>query len=619
MKNQLNTRSTNSSRSRIAIELWVIIMIALPASTSWAETETPGKIKSVTVYLDQARVVREITIAASDDPQRVRVTGLPQRLVTNSAFTESDDGVLVQSMQVLSRLMNPGSDAENADKIKALIEKQEDLKKRLRTSQNDLKVIQQDLSTIEKMVDFSANRSKQDLDRATLDVQSLTQLTEFSIERRRKLAAEMFEKETEIDALSKDMEENQRQQARLSAYRSRPTMDAVMTVNSKAGGTVRLMYDVSHVNWTPQYNVRAATDGDKNTFRLLLDAMVYQETGESWNDVQLTIATRLPDAQASRPLLTPLRVQAVQANQQANAQQINRTLVRSTSTGQSTWIDPDLMQRNLRLNLNASRRQVSELTKAAEVQRQLADDATAVTDEAYVIEGAVTIPSRPQLQTINILSEEIDGELNRVVTPLLSSFAFREAKLMNASGRHLISGSAKVYLNGAYVGKTTLPPTAAGQRLVIGLGTDRKIRTRRELLSRDETIQGGNRSTALKYRLVVSNYHERDIDIQLVDRIPVAAKDGSINVSLDGEAAEALSDDKLYRRMQRPTGVLRWDLAIPAKRFGSEAFDHEYQYSIEMDRQQTIVSQDLSRMASDLQFEKSSGGGMGGMGGGGAF
>ena len=277
------------------------------------------------------------------------------------------------------------------------------------------------------------------------------------------------------------------------------------------------------------------------------------------------------------------------------------------------------MQRNLRLNLNASRRQVSELTKAAEVQRQLADDATAVTDEAYVIEGAVTIPSRPQLQTINILSEEIDGELNRVVTPLLSSFAFREAKLMNASGRHLISGSAKVYLNGAYVGKTTLPPTAAGQRLVIGLGTDRKIRTRRELLSRDETIQGGNRSTALKYRLVVSNYHERDIDIQLVDRIPVAAKDGSINVSLDGEAAEALSDDKLYRRMQRPTGVLRWDLAIPAKRFGSEAFDHEYQYSIEMDRQQTIVSQDLSRMASDLQFEKSSGGGMGGMGGGGAF
>ena len=69
--------------------------------------------------------------------------------------------------------------------------------------------------------------------------------------------------------------------------------------------------------------------------------------------------------------------------------------------------------------------------------------------------------------------------------------------------------------------------------------------------------------------------------------------------------------------MQRPTGVLRWDLQIPAKSFGSDAFDHEYCYSIELDRQQTIVSNDLTESLGDLQFQKMNMGG--GMGGGGPF
>ncbi len=70
--------------------------------------------------------------------------------------------------------------------------------------------------------------------------------------------------------------------------------------------------------------------------------------------------------------------------------------------------------------------------------------------------------------------------------------------------------------------------------------------------------------------------------------------------------------------MQRPTGVLRWDLEIPKHRFGSEAYDFDYQFSLEHDRLRTIVAENLlQHIRNDYRFENSNGGG-GGAGAGGA-
>ena len=140
-------------------------------------------------------------------------------------------------------------------------------------------------------------------------------------------------------------------------------------------------------------------------------------------------------------------------------------------------------------------------------------------------------------------------------------------------------------------------------------------------MSRGETILGGNRLSKLQYRLVISNYHSSEIDIRLFDRIPISNDPGIVNVVTDSQSFGTLSDDAKYLRMQRPTGILRWDLAIPGKRFGSDAYDHHYQYTVEMDRTRSIVSNDVEQqMRNDLRFNRSGGGGMGGgMGGGGSL
>ncbi len=595
------------------------ILAAICLQSAWispavsAEQLIPGTIIDVTVYRDQARVVRELKLPAGQDLQQIRVTNLPSQLMPTSAFTESDSGTNVRSMRVVSK--QGTIDPDNKDRLNELVRKQKDLQRRLKVAEHDLSAVEQDLLTVDQLVDFSATKVKQNLDRATLDVQSVTALADFAMQRRRKLADEFLNTEAEIEQLQKDIAENAKQQKKITSAIVKASYDALLTVDSPQGGMVRLVYDVGGVNWSPRYSVRSnANDQGKRNFVLQLDAQLVQASGETWNDVSVTLATSTPERQAARPLLTPLRVRAVSPGQQPEVQQDI-----SVSLGmQPNWLDEALMQRNVHLNLLASQRQVTELTSAAEVERNVAEDAgDDVADETYLISKRTTIASHTQIQTISILSEQLVGDLHHVVTPLLSSFAFREAELTNASGRNLIAGSADVYLDGQFVGRTTIPPTAAGQRLTIGFGTDRQIRTRRELLSREESIQGGNRNSTLQHRLVVSNFHETPIAIRLLDRIPIAAKDGSINVRLDQQDADILSKDELYLRMQRPTGVLRWDLEIPAKSFGSKSYDHDYQYSVELDRQQTIVSNDIRQTLGDLRFQKTNMGG--GLGGGGSF
>ncbi len=603
---------------RHGISALCAIAICLPAAFSQvanAEEQTlEGSITAATVYRDQARIVRELKLAASQEVQQIRVVGLPSQIVSRSAFTEADAGTNVRNMRVVSRQV--AADPEFKNRLATLREKQQGLQSRLNVSQHHVAAIEQDLLTIDQLVDFSATKVKQNLDRATLDVQSVSALADFAMQRRRKLGEELLKTEAEIEQLNKDIAENAQLQKQLNSANLKASYEALLTVDSPQGGTVRLVYDVGGVSWSPRYTVRSnQNDAGKRTFLLQLDASLVQDSGEPWNDVAVTLSTSTPDSQAARPLLTPLRVHAVSPGEQPTTEQS----AGSVHFGrQPDWLDQEMMQRNVHLNSIANGRQVTELTSAAEVERSVAEDAgNDVADETYLLDQRMEISSHPQVQTISILAAEISGDLHHVVTPLLSSFAFREAELTNSLGRNLIAGGVDVYLDGEFVGRTTLPPTAAGQRLTIGFGTDRRIRTRRELLTREESLQGGNRRSTLKHRLVVSNFHDAPVQIRLLDRIPIAAKDGSISVSLEQESAETLSKDALYVRMQRPTGVLRWDLQIPANSFGSESYDHEYSYSIELDRQQTVVSSDLARTLGDLKFQKTNMGG--GMGGGGSF
>ena len=508
---------------------------------------------------------------------------------------------------------------ENEEKVKTLADEYNELRRELNHAKQSSTVIEQDLITLEKLVDFSASKTLENLDRATLDVQSVTALTDFTMERRRRLATELYKTQTEIEDLTKAIEVNRAKIESIQNHRSE-TSEALIEVMSPDGGLLRFNYQVTNVGWMPSYTVRGKrNDKGESEFLIDFESVIVQNSGEDWSDVRLTLSTAQPDVHSAGPSLTPLRVGI---SETAPASTPATAMFPSDELEIPAWQDQMVWHRDITRNTESGMKQIAELEAPAKVQRDIALDAGSnVSDENYNIANRIEIPSRLGSQTVAVTHDTLLGDLNYVVTPLLSSFAFREADLKNTIGRNLIAGDADIYLDEKFIGRTTLPPTAAGQRFRIGFGADRQVRTRRELMSRDSSVHGGNQRVALKYRLVVSNYHNTVIPIRLLDRIPLATQNESISVTLAADAANQLSTDPLYLRMQRPTGILRWDLEIPADRFGSNAYDFEYSFTIEHDREKRIVGDRmLEQMRSDYRFENSGGGGFGGgMGGGGIF
>jgi uncharacterized protein (TIGR02231 family) len=202
---------------------------------------------------------------------------------------------------------------------------------------------------------------------------------------------------------------------------------------------------------------------------------------------------------------------------------------------------------------------------------------------SYQLAGAVSLASRADQQMVRILQTNFESRFYHVATPVLTSYVYREAELKNKSDQDFLAGPITVYLDGRFVGRGEIPTVARGQTFVVGFGADPQLRARRELADRREDIQGGNRELSLEYRLVIENYKEEEVRVRVVDRLPYSERAGEVRVKL-GELKDPLSADALYVRTEKPKGILRWEITVPAGATGKDARMIEYGFTADFDR-----------------------------------
>ena len=136
------------------------------------------------------------------------------------------------------------------------------------------------------------------------------------------------------------------------------------------------------------------------------------------------------------------------------------------------------------------------------------------------------------------------------------------------------------------MGRGELKLLAAGEEFTSGFGVDPQLQVRRELVAKDERIEGGNLVSELEYRLTISSYRDRAIALILEDRIPYSP-DAVVQIRLL-ESKPELSQDPEYQRTDFKKGILRWDLEIPAQAIDDKATVVIYRFSIAHDKDATV-------------------------------
>ena len=568
------------------------------------EHETAGTIDAVTVYRGQALVTRIIDIPGPSGLHEVIVTDLPARIEPGSIYAESGDGVEVRSVRYRERPVMK----DVREEVRALDQRIRDLEDRMTRNRHASARLEERKAYLDSLEKFTATTATGEISEGVLDPDRLKNMSAFLFEQRDALAERAIELQFEMRDLQEQVALLQQERSQLTGQSSRTAREAVLFVNliDNEGGSVQLRYLVNNATWTPSYNVRSESGSD--TLLLEYYASIQQMSGEDWRDVKMSLSTATPTLVASAPTLESFSIALAHLGQsQAQLQQFadfdkqteelygRRAQVeaeRNRADGTFAGGGGEVRDRfknaqfDLALNEVADELQVLELGATKEIVRRESAPPGGADQESlsitYDILSRTTMPSRADRQFLQIAASPMQADIYRQAIPVLTSSIFEEARVTNTGNLVLLEGPVSSYRDGRFVGRGDLPTIAIGEPFTVGFGIDSSLRATREIISRDETIQGGNKIVTITYRLHLSNFADADAPVRVIDRMPTTQDEG-IRVELVSTSHD-LHEDSDWKK----DGILRFDVDVPAGANGKEQFGVEYTIRLEHDKQMVI-------------------------------
>lgn len=629
------------------IALLAITFLIAPATLhAQNEQRVKGKVTDVILYRGQAQITRQVPFDAKVGPMEVVVTDLPYQVEPGSLFAEAGEGLEIRAVRFRNR---PVIEA-NEEAIRVIDKAIQDLSDRINKVQSDTQILRQHLQFLEKLEQSVTQAGSRDDGKPVYSMKELQEMVAFNLSQRQETNEKLLVLSNQLRELQKELNLKQRERSQITSGSHRNVYEAVVYLECRKAGkqSLNLNYLANNCGWAPSYNIRANTD--KGTFEVEYNAVIQQVTGEDWEQVKITLSTASPMLNSANPVLAPFFVSLDSGNVTINGIALNSedemkelSFSKQQKLAEALGRNQAMQRESNRAALNMSvtdaynsggwvgQGQQGGQAPGASYETRVATaywSANAIANEFqnvelnfdqsvlakimqphgsddgpslnYTLENPVSLPSRTDQQMVRIKEADIEGKLYYVATPVLSEFVYREAELVNNTGTDLLRGPVSVSLDGRFVGKTQIQTVARGQTFLVGFGAEPQLRTSRELVKRDEEVQGGNRIVNFHYRLSLENFMDRDVTVRVMDRLPYFEREKDLKITL-GEMSDKLSDDKLYLREDRPMGILRWDIELKGNASGEQARDIEYHYTLEHARNLQVFAPTSGAQAQEQQ------------------
>jgi hypothetical protein len=148
-------------------------------------------------------------------------------------------------------------------------------------------------------------------------------------------------------------------------------------------------------------------------------------------------------------------------------------------------------------------------------------------DALYEAHGVADVPSDGEPHVIPVLSSEAPCAIRHVAVPRETSEVFRLAEITSRLEAPLLPGPCDVYLGDAYFLAIDLPAVAPRGALSVGLGVDQAVKIARNVSFTGQStgLMGGALALKHQIRIEVESHAAESIDLEVRERVPVAAED----------------------------------------------------------------------------------------------
>ena len=530
---------------KITMLLLFALLLLLPAITRADEAtqDTPSTIKEVTVFRQGAEVHRQGKVSIAAGRSVLKFSGLSPSLNPQSLqFTATGEFTILSVSHQLNYLTEPKPTRE----IEALEGRKKQFEQQFKREHALGQVFQEEEALLLANKQIGGQQTGVPID-------GLKATAEYFRQRLREIKLEQLEiaqrKETLQDSINRLALQLQQLNA---AGQARSVSEVLVAVD--APGAVRadfsISYLVSQAGWSPLYDLRVKSVGQP--VELGYKAQAYQQSGEDWTNVRLTLSTGKPMSTAQRPVL--------------NTWWLREYLIAAVA-GRSEMQKMDL---EIEDEMDAGTL-TSRAIPAQGPQVQAYDQATTF---EFQIKTPYDIPSDGQQYVVSIGEETLPASYEYYAAPKLNPHAFLTANVTGWEQYRLLSGPANLFFEGAYLGKSQLNVNVASDTLSFSLGIDEGIVISREKEKQftDKQFIGNKKTQTIGWEIEVRNSKRGAISIVIEDQYPVSTTE-EIEVELGAHKGATVDKDN---------GKLRWELELESGKTEKLGFRYSVKYPKKM-------------------------------------
>ena len=584
--------------NRISIAVAILVLSTAPGAGAEA-IEAP--IDNVTVYSQQARVERVGELDLKEGQHSLVIENLPVKVDDRSirVTVKGLSGVTILRMKPKQVMSHEGI-RKNDDSLRHRIEELESTERR--SLQDHLGTFKTQKLFLNRIAAESSELMSEEVTLGAMNVGSWESAYRF-------VGARMMETDDSIRVTELEIErvnlEVRRLQEKLKVQGGvkKTSKSVTIDLDLKQAGELRLglSYVINGASWIPLYDARLTNSGD--SLHLSYMAEVQQSTGESWEDVTLTLSTASPESGAGPGDLMPkyLSVLTPRADEYLPnlgttiAVRGKRDILDKFVTDSRVTIGQQSIKTRPVQTVDALMDQVSGVMtttegevfmrggRAGEINRfvrgfptpdeQPAHIAGAIVKSAlnaeFLIKRKETVHSNNEQIRVSVAAWTLPVELDNFCRPMLRKAVYRIGHLINQQEAPLLRGEVSLFAGVDYLGKLNLDKIIApGEKFDLPFGADPRLTVKREVIKFQETKRGNRIRLNREIKITLSNHSESQRQVKVEDLIPVS-RDSRVKIKTEDiqPKPSTMADD----------GQVEWELNMPP----GETVEIVVPYSIE--------------------------------------
>lgn len=327
-----------------------------------------------------------------------------------------------------------------------------------------------------------------------------------------------------------------------------------------------LSYIVSDCGWVATYDLSATEINQK--INLKYKAKVYNNTGNEWNNVDLTLSTADPRLSATQPELMPWylayyygdankKKSSYYAPQSAADVNYRQEVENNLNWANQRAYDNYMMEGQYKGDVftkNEEERSKLESMKTIKNRVQMEQVEISELTAEFAITNKFSCPTDGKPYVVDVKEMNLDATFSYVCVPKLDHGAFLLANIVGWQDLDLMPGETNVYFGGKYVGVSEIDTRNVSDTLSLSFGRDGKVTVMRKLKSElsSKKVVGSSKKEIFMYEIAIRNNRNIPVKITVFDQVPVS-KNTDITVT-----ADEISDGT----KNAETGEVKWDITI---------------------------------------------------------